>query len=112
MLTGTLTHHPLLQVTCIAAGPLTEAALFSSSPLPSELEWGQVLVKMSYAPIDAADSYVSMTGGSYGESSTSLPYTGGQHGLGSVMMVFHFLMHADFSLQHKNTATINLTVSE
>ena len=112
MLTGTLTHHTLLQVTCIAAGPLTEAALVSSSPLPLELEWGQVLVKMLYAAIDAADSYISMTGGSYWGSSTSLPYTGGQHGLGSVMMVFHFLMHAEISLQDNNTATIKHIVSE
>ena len=74
-------------MTCRAAGPLSEVASVSSSPLPSELEWGQVLVKMLYAPVDAADNYVSMTGGSYGETSTSLPYIGGQHGLGSVMVV-------------------------
>lgn len=59
----------------------------SSSLIPSELDWGQVLVRMLYAPIDAADSYMSMTGGSYGDASTALPYVAGQHGLGSVMKV-------------------------
>lgn len=77
----------LVQVTCASAGQLREAASVRTSVLPSELEWGYVLVRMLYAPIDAADGYVSMTGGSYGETSTSMPYTAGQHGLGSVMKV-------------------------
>lgn len=75
------------QIVCDAAGSLEEVAKVGSVPLPAELEWGHVLVRMLYAPVDAADIYVGMTGGSYGEATTPLPYTAGQHGLGSVMQV-------------------------
>ena len=80
-----LTSAAWRQVICDKAGQLDETASISSGPIPSELEWGQVLVQMLYAPMDAADSYVSMTGGSYSGSSTPLPYTAGQHGIGSIM---------------------------
>lgn len=75
------------QVVCDGAGPLRQTTTVSSASLPSELEWGQVLVRIMYAPVDAADSYISATGGSYGGQTAPQPFVGGQHGIGVVAKV-------------------------
>ena len=42
---------------------------------------------MKYAPIDAADAYTSLMGGTFSDVSEALPYTAGHHGVASVMKV-------------------------
>ena len=45
---------------------------------------------MKYAPIDAADAYTSLMGGTFSDVSETLPYTAGHHGVASVMKVITF----------------------
>ena len=47
----------------------------------------QVLLAMKYAPIDVADAYTSLMGGTFSDVSEGLPYTAGHHGVASVMKV-------------------------
>ena len=53
-----------------------------------ELEWGEVLVALKYAPIDAADVYSVSLGVAYGEKQAlSIPCTAGNRGFGTIVKV-------------------------
>lgn len=79
--------HPWVQVRCNKAGPAKEALELVSEPLPATLEWGEVLVRMQYAPINPADTYTARTGGLYGDSQSALPFIAGHDGVGVVTKV-------------------------
>lgn len=66
---------------------MKEAVKLCSTSLPAELEWGQVLVSMKYAPIDAADVYSTAMGGLYGSATATPPYVVGHHGIGTIFKV-------------------------
>ncbi len=55
--------------------------------LPAELDWGEVLVRMRCAPINPADLYSVVTGGTYGDEAVSAPFTAGHDGVGVVIKV-------------------------
>jgi trans-2-enoyl-CoA reductase len=69
------------------AGSLKDSVEVESAPIPTELEWGQVLLAIKYAPIDAADAYTSLMAGTFSDVTVALPYTAGHHGIASVMKV-------------------------
>ena len=75
-------------VQCRRAGLPKEALTLDTVPIPSELEWGQVLVSIRAAPINPADLYTIQTGGLYGtEPSVPPPFVPGHDGLGVVVKV-------------------------
>ena len=76
-----------MQAVCQKAGPPREVVSICSESLPTELEWGQVLVNICYAPIDAADIYTCTTGGTYDRSLVPAPFAAGHHGVGIVRKV-------------------------
>lgn len=53
---------PNSQVRCEQAGPPPKVLTVSTEPIPSELEWGQVLVSMRAVPINPADLYTVQVG--------------------------------------------------
>eukprot|EP00210_Caulerpa_lentillifera_P009546 g9104.t1 len=59
----------------------------SSAACPAELEWGQVLVQMKYAPMNPADFYTVRTGGLYGFEKTECPLNCGHDGIGVIEKV-------------------------
>ncbi|GIL48595.1 hypothetical protein Vafri_5076 [Volvox africanus] len=79
----------VLQVLCRGpGGNVAESLSLESVPLVPELEWGQVLVAVKYAPINAADTYTARLGGVYGnDTAPKLPYVAGHDGVGVVLKV-------------------------
>lgn len=92
-----------MQVTCREAGLLTDTVEVESEPLPAELEWGQVLLSMKYALVDAADAYTSLMAGTFSDVTVALPYTAGHHGVASVMKVGALWATADRSISARST---------
>lgn len=62
----------------------------TSTASPAELEWGQVVVQMKYAPMNPADFYTVRTGGLYGFDKTECPLICGHDGIGVVDKVICF----------------------
>ncbi|EFJ43248.1 molecular chaperone [Volvox carteri f. nagariensis] len=79
----------VLQVLCRGPGDrVADSLVLEAVPLASELEWGQVLVAVKYAPISAADTYTARLGGVYGsDTAPKLPYVAGHDGVGVVLKV-------------------------
>ncbi|GLC55887.1 hypothetical protein PLESTB_001040200 [Pleodorina starrii] len=79
----------VLQVVCRGPGArVAECLSLESAPLVPELEWGQVLVAVKFAPISAADTYTARLGGVYGnDTAPKLPYVAGHDGVGVVLKV-------------------------
>ena len=83
-----LPHIKAYTVRCQRAGLPKEVLTLTKEPIPEELEWGQVLVSIRYAPINPADLYTIHLGGTYGpEPPASPPFTPGHDGLGVVVKV-------------------------
>lgn len=76
-----------IQAVCQEVGSLKESVTVSSKPIPAQLEWGEVLLSMKYAPIDAADTYTASLGGVYGGTSLTLPFVAGHQGVATVLKV-------------------------
>ncbi len=70
-----------VQVRCQGAGEAAAVLAGAAEPLPSALEWRQVLVRLVYAPISPADMYSVRTGGLYGQESVSPPFVAGHDGV-------------------------------
>lgn len=51
-----------------------------ADPLPGELQWGEVLISIRYAPINPADIYSIQTGGAYGQEFVDPPFVAGHDG--------------------------------
>lgn len=86
----TLTFLPcaVVQVRCQRSGLPKEALTLDTTPIPAELEWGQVLVSIRAAPINPADLYTIQTGGLYGsEPAAKPPFVPGHDGVGIVVKV-------------------------
>ena len=52
-----LPHSTVHQVVCSGPGKPVETLTVNRHPLPPALEWGQVLVKLAFSPINPADIY-------------------------------------------------------
>lgn len=76
-----------MQVKCKTGGQPKQTLSVELEPLPKELEWGEVLVSIRYAPINPADLYTCMTGGWYGNETIKAPFIAGHDGIGVVMKV-------------------------
>ena len=63
----------------------------SVSRLPTELEWGQVLVNIKYAAVNPADLYTIRTG-NYGFETAQYPHYCGHDAIGVVAKVPHVLL--------------------
>lgn len=75
-------------VRCQRAGLPKEALTVDTVPIPSELDWGHVLVSIRAAPINPADLYSIQTGGIYGaEPAVKPPFVPGHDGVGVVVKV-------------------------
>ena len=77
-------------VTCVKAGGTDEVAQsvsLSAEPLPTHLEWGEVLVALRAAPVNPADLYSIATGGAYGLDSRPVPFVAGMDGVAVVKAV-------------------------
>lgn len=83
---------------CKEAGKPKEVLSMALETLPKELEWGQVLVSMRYAPINPADLYSVWTGGMYGNEAVTPPFTAGHDGVGVVQKVWHNILHLLYPL--------------
>lgn len=74
-------------VRCSGPGRAAEVLSLGAEDLPAELEWGQVLVSVRYAPINPADLYTVATGGTYGQESVKPPFVPGHDAVGVVVKV-------------------------
>ena len=74
-------------VRCSGPGRAAEVLSLGAEDLPTELEWGQVLVSVRYAPINPADLYTVATGGTYGQESVKPPFVPGHDAVGVVVKV-------------------------
>ncbi|KAK2078239.1 hypothetical protein QBZ16_004108 [Prototheca wickerhamii] len=72
-------------VRCSGPGRAAEVLSLGAEDLPAELEWGQVLVSVRYAPINPADLYTVATGGTYGQESVKPPFVPGHDAVGVVV---------------------------
>lgn len=84
------------QVTCASGGKPSEVLSVAAVPLPSGLEWGEVLISIRVAPINPADVYTTSLGGQYGPDQRRAPYVAGHDGIGvvakvrrSITIIFH-----------------------
>lgn len=70
-------------------GGLKKVTRLISEVSSGELEWGQVLVGMKYAPVDSADIYTVSMGLNYGEAhSLKMPCVAGNRGFGVILKVW------------------------
>ena len=76
----------MLQAICKQAGR-PDKMMPDLEALPTELEWGQVLVSLRAVPVSPADLHTIQTGGSYGSSRVQPPFVIGHDGVGVVMQV-------------------------
>lgn len=74
-------------VQCSGSGRPAEVLSVGAEDLPAELEWGQVLLSVRYAPINPADLYTVTTGGTYGQESVKPPFVPGHDAVGVVVKV-------------------------
>ena len=76
-------------VQCERAGLPKEVLTIRSEPIPTELEWGQVLLSFRATPINPADLYTIQTGGFYGSETPTqqAPFVPGHDGVGVVVKV-------------------------
>lgn len=73
--------------TCVSVGKPQSSVSVAAQDLPKELEWGEVLVLLKYAPINPADLYTVHMGGTYGTDKVPLPFVCGHDGVGVVAKV-------------------------
>lgn len=82
-----LAARTVLSAVCKGPGKPQEQLQLVAQPLPPELEWGQVLIEVKYAPITPADVYTARLGGLYDEDSKEPPFTAGHDAVAVVTKV-------------------------
>lgn len=87
----------MLQALCERRGPLKDGVKIRSKALPQELEWGEVLVSMQYAPVDSFDAVTcAAADASTSNNLRTPPFVAGSQGVGVVLKVlvyFHFSLN-------------------
>ncbi|WIA11729.1 hypothetical protein OEZ85_011824 [Tetradesmus obliquus] len=82
-----LQQRSVLAAVCRGPGKPQERLEMAAQQLPSELEWGEVLIEVKYAPVTPADIYTVRLGGVYDEDSKEPPFVAGHDAVAVVAQV-------------------------
>ncbi|KAF6265797.1 hypothetical protein COO60DRAFT_762517 [Scenedesmus sp. NREL 46B-D3] len=82
-----LQQRSVLAAVCRGPGKPQERLEMVAEQLPVELEWGQVLIEVKYAPVTPADIYTVRLGGVYDEESREPPFVAGHDAVAAVAKI-------------------------